>query len=107
MGPWDRSGAKECPAMSTLDKALNNLIDLGNPGVRRERAEQIDQALRTVLALTDGDAAAIVLPGRGERLVLHTGSAAPSLTPAHPEGSEVVRVFAQDPHPVVLPDLTD
>jgi diguanylate cyclase (GGDEF)-like protein len=93
--------------MSSLDKALNNLIDLGNPGLRRERAEQIDQALRTVLALTDGDAAAIALPGRGERLVLHTGSAAPSLTPAHPEGSEVVRVFAQDPHPIVLPDLTD
>lgn len=93
--------------MSSLDKALNNLIDLGNPGVRRERAEQIDQALRTVLALTDGDAAAIGLPGRGERLVLHTGSPAPSLTPAHPEGSEVVRVFAQDPHPIVLTDLTD
>ncbi len=93
--------------MSSLDKALNNLLDLGNPALRRERAEQLDQALRTVLALTDGDAAAIVLPGRGERLVLHSGSAAPSLTPAHPEGSEVVRVFAQDAHPIVLMDLAD
>ena len=93
--------------MSSLDKALNNLIDLGNPGVRRERAEQMDQALRTLLALTDGDAAAILLPGRTERLVLHTGSAAPSLAPGHPEGSEVVRVFLQDPHPVVLNDLRD
>jgi len=93
--------------MSSLDKALNNLLDLGNPAVRRDRAEQLDQALRTLLALADGDAAAIVLPGRGERLVLHNGSAAPSLAPAHPEGSEVVRVLTTDPHPIALADLSD
>jgi len=93
--------------MSSLDKALNNLLDLGNPAVRRDRAEQLDQTLRTLLALTEGDAAAIALPGRGDRLVLHTGSAAPSLTPEHPEGSEVLRTFAQDPHPIAVPDLAD
>lgn len=93
--------------MSSLDKALNNLLDLGNPSVRRDRAEQLDQVLRTLLALTEGDAAAIVLPGRGERLVLHTGSAVPSLVPAHPGGSEVVRALAADPHPVALADLLD
>ncbi|MEO5618776.1 MAG: diguanylate cyclase [Candidatus Eisenbacteria bacterium] len=93
--------------MSSLDKALNNLLDLGNPAVRRDRSEQLDQALRTLLALTDGDAAAIVLPGSGARLVLHTGSAAPSLAPPHPEGSEVVRVLGQDPHPLALTDLAD
>jgi len=93
--------------MSSLDKALNNLIDLGNPAVRRDRAEQLDQALRTLLALTEGDAAAIVLPGRGERLVMHNGSAAPSLSPGHSEGSEVVRTFAQNPQPISLNDLSD
>ena len=93
--------------MSSLDKALNNLLDLGNPAVRRDRAEQLDQTLRTLLALTDGDAAAIALPGREERLVLHTGSAAPSLTPEHPEGSEVLRMFAEDPQPISIPDLVD
>ena len=93
--------------MRSLDKALTSLLDLGNPGVRRDRAEQVDQVLRTLLALTDGDATAIVLPGRGERLVLHTGSAAPSLAPAHPEGSEIVRALGQDPYPVMLADLAD
>ena len=93
--------------MSSLDKALNNLLDLGNPVVRRDRAEQLDQTLRTLLALTDGDAAAIALPGRGDRMVLHTGSAAPSLTPEHPEGSEVLRVFAEDPHPISITDLAE
>lgn len=93
--------------MSSLDKALNNLVDLGNPAVRRDRAEQLDQALRTLLALTDGDATAIVLPGRGERLVLHTGSAAPSMVPAHAGGSEVVRLLGQDPHPILVADLAD
>jgi diguanylate cyclase (GGDEF)-like protein len=93
--------------MSSLDKALNNLLDLGNPAVRRDRSEQLDQALRTLLALTDGDAAAIVLPGGGDRLVLHTGSVVPSLVPAHPEGSEVVRSLAADPHPIALMDLSD
>ena len=93
--------------MSSLDKALNNLLDLGDPTVRRERAEQLDQTLRTLLALTDGDATAIVLPGRGERLVLHSGSAAPSIAPATPEGSEAVRVLGQDPHPISIADLVD
>jgi diguanylate cyclase (GGDEF)-like protein len=93
--------------MNLLDKALNHLLDLGNPTLRRDRAEQLDQALRTMLALTEGDAAVIVLPGRTERLVLHRGSAAPSLAPAHPDGSEVVRTFGQDAHPIALGDLTD
>lgn len=93
--------------MSSLDRALNNLLDLGNPSVRRDRSEQLDQAMRTLLALTEADAAAILLPGRGERLVLHTGSAVPSLVPRQPEGSEVARVLAGDPHPVSVPDLLD
>jgi diguanylate cyclase (GGDEF)-like protein len=95
------------PDMSSLDKALTSLLDLGNPTVRRERAEQLDQTLRTLLALTEGDATAIMLPGRGERLVLHSGSAAPSIVPATAAGSEVVRALALDPHPIVIADLVD
>ena len=93
--------------MSSLDKALNSLLDLGNPAVKRERAEQLDQALRTLLALTEGDATAILLPGRSERLVLHSGTAAPSIVPPHPEGSEVTRALAEDPHPLAIHDLAE
>src|SRR5262245_16107317 len=93
--------------MSALDKALNSLLDLGDPAVRRDRAEQLDQALRTLLALTDGDATAIMLPGRTERLVLHSGTAAPSIAPASPEGSEAARTLAQSPHPIEIAELAD
>ncbi|HTO92513.1 MAG TPA: sensor domain-containing diguanylate cyclase [Candidatus Sulfotelmatobacter sp.] len=93
--------------MSPLDKALNSLLDLGDPAVRRDRAEQLDQALRTLLALTEGDATVIMLPGRAERLVLHSGTAAPSITPVSPEGSEAARTLAQTPQPIVIEELAD
>ena len=93
--------------MSNLDKALNSLLDLGDPAVRRDRAEQLDQALRTLLALTEGDATVIMVPGRSERLVLHAGTAAPSIAPAPPEGSEIARAFATDPHPITIAELTE
>jgi len=93
--------------MPPLDKALNSLLDLGDPAVRRDRAEQLDQALRTLLALTEGDATVIMLPGRAERLVLHSGTAAPSIAPVSSEGSEAVRVLAQTPHPIAIEELSD
>src|SRR5262245_25611478 len=93
--------------MSALDKTLNSLLDLGNPAVRRDRAEQLDQALRTLLALTEGDATVIMLPGRSERLVLHSGTAAPSIAPVPPRGSEAARVLARNPHPIAITELAD
>src|SRR5262249_30416489 len=93
--------------MSTLDKALNSLLDLGDPAVRRDRAEQLDQALRTLLALTEGDATVIMLPGRSERLVLHSRTAAPSIAPLPPKGSEAARVLAQNPQPIAILELAD
>src|SRR5262245_28627438 len=93
--------------MSALDKALNSLLDLGDPAVRRDRAEQLDQALRTLLALTEGDATVTMLPGRRERLVLHSGTAAPSIAPMAPEGSEAARVLADNPQPIAIAELGD
>jgi diguanylate cyclase (GGDEF)-like protein len=94
-------------AMTAIDKALNSLLDLGDPAVRRDRAELVDQALRTLLAMTEGDATVIMLPGRADRLVLHSGTAAPSIAPVSAEGSEAARALALDPHPIAIAELAD
>src|SRR5262249_29798355 len=52
-------------------------------------------------------ATAILLPDGAERLVLHAGTAAPSIAPVPPEGSEAARTLAQNPHPIVIAELGD
>lgn len=95
--------------MSSTDKAMNILLELGNPAVRRTRVEQLDHALRVALALTDGDAAVVLAPAsrRTERLMLHTGSAATAQLPSPAAGSEVVRALSENPEPIVLADLAE
>lgn len=95
--------------MSTLDKALQLLLELGDPAARRTRAEQLDHALRTALALTDGDAAVALSPTsrRGERVVLYAGSTATALLPPAPAGSDVARTLAASPQPVLVADLAE
>ena len=95
--------------MSSLDKALKLLLEINDPAIRRNRAEQLDHALRTLIALTDGDAAVVLSPGsrRGERLVLHAGSGSTAILPPPPLGSEVARQLASDGAPLLIGDLTD
>jgi diguanylate cyclase (GGDEF)-like protein len=95
--------------MSLHEKTLGPLLDLGNLATRRTRAEQFEHALRTALLLTEADAAVLLSPSarRGERFVLHAGSAAPALMPSQTSGSEVARLFAEEPQILALPHLAD
>ena len=95
--------------MAASDKTLELLIALGNPAARRTRSDQIDHALRTALALAEADAAVILSPTsrRGERLVLHAGSAAPATLPPPPETSAIVASFAESCQPLQFADLAD
>lgn len=95
--------------MSSLDKALKLLLELGDPAARRTRAEQLDHALRTLLAMTDGDAAVVLSPSnkRGERLVMHAGSAGTALLPPPARPSEVARSLTENPEPMLVADLGD
>lgn len=95
--------------MGTTDKTLAALLDLGNFASRRTRSEQIEDALRTAMLITEADAAVALAPSsrRGERLVLHAGSEAPAIVPGVEAGSEVSRVFSEDPVPVLLADLSE
>jgi diguanylate cyclase (GGDEF)-like protein len=95
--------------MTSLDKALKLLLELGDPAARRTKAEQFDHALRTVLALTDSDAAVVLSPSsrRGERLVLYAGSTATALLPPPTTESEVVRSLSENPQPLLVADLTE
>lgn len=95
--------------MMSSDKTLVQLSELGDPGRRRSRPELLGDALRTALALTDADAAAVVIPGtrRNERLVLHAGSAMPAVLAAPPQDSTVARTLAECGQPLALGDLSD
>ncbi len=95
--------------MSLQDKALRPLLELNDPTIRRNGAEQVEHALRTALLLTEADAAAVLMPGarRAERQVLHAGSGAIALLPMSPEGSPATRMLGQDPQPLTLADLTE
>ncbi len=93
--------------MSSQDKALKFLLDLGDPTLRRTPAELLEHALRTVLVLTDGDAAVVLSPTsrRGERTVLYSGSAATALLPPAAEPSLVAATLAAEPLPILVADL--
>ena len=91
------------------DKAIDLLLDLGLQTERRTRAQVLDHALRAALTLMEADAAAILTPWsrRGERLVLHAGSATAASILLPPKGSEVARRMAVSSQPISLGDLTD
>jgi diguanylate cyclase (GGDEF)-like protein len=93
--------------MSSQDKALKFLLELGDPALRRTPAELLEHGLRTALALTDGDAAVVLSPTarRGERIVLYAGSAATALLPPAAERSAVAGTLAADPLPILVADL--
>jgi diguanylate cyclase (GGDEF)-like protein len=94
--------------MGLHEKTLDPLLQLGDLTTRRTRSEQIEHAMRTALLLTEADAAVTLLPSarRGERLVMHAGSAVPALVPCQAAGSEVVRFFAEECRLLVLADLS-
>lgn len=91
------------------DRAVEMLLELGNPAGRRTRTQLLDLALRTTLTLTEGDAAAILTPWsrRGERMVLHSGSESPATLQLPAKGSQVVRMLTESCQPIALADLTD
>jgi diguanylate cyclase (GGDEF)-like protein len=95
--------------MASQDKAFEILLELGMPAERPTRAELLDHALRAALALMDADAVAILTSSdqRGERLVLHAGSAMTAAIPVPPNGSEVLRNLAGGSQPLVVSDLSE
>lgn len=95
--------------MTQQDKAVETLLELGNPAERRTRAELLDRALQTAQMLMDADAVVILNPSsrRGHRLALHNGSAVPAVLPPPANGSEVVRRFATSVEPIALGELSD
>jgi diguanylate cyclase (GGDEF)-like protein len=95
--------------MNTQENTPALLLDLGDTFARRNRAEQVQHALRTALALTDGDAA-VVLTQSGrhvERLVMYAGSPAPAAVPPAPKGSEVARTLIESLEPISVADLSE
>jgi len=94
--------------MNSQDKAQQALLELGDPAERRTRMEVLDRALRTAMLLTDADAVALTTHQRGgERLLLHTGSAATAVMPLPLRGSEVVQRFGDSAQPIALDDLSE
>jgi diguanylate cyclase (GGDEF)-like protein len=91
------------------DKAMDLLLELGNPAERRTRARLLSQALNAVVKLMEADAAVIATPWsrRGERLALHTGSAAPAALPMGEAGSAVIRALAETCEPLAVADLSE
>jgi len=95
--------------MKSHENSFEFLLEVGNPADRGTRTELLDRALHTALKLMDADAAAILTSSsrRGERLVLHAGSAATAKLQLPPEGSEVIRSLAGEFKPLALADLSD
>lgn len=95
--------------MTSQQKMLGLLLDLGNPAERRTRTELIERAMHTALILVDADAVVFLSPSnrRGERLALHAGSAAPALVPPSSEVGEVLRRFGENCMPLAIADLSD
>ena len=91
------------------DKAIQMLLDLGNPAERRTRTQLLDQALRTTLALTEADAAVILTPWsrRGDRMVLHSGSGSPATALLSTKPSVVAQEMAENCQPLMLLDLSE
>jgi diguanylate cyclase (GGDEF)-like protein len=95
--------------MTSPNRTIEVLLDLGNPTERWTRTELLDRALRTALTLTDADAAVILTSshGREQRLALHGGSAVLAALQSPPSGSEVLRALVQGREPLLVPDLSE
>jgi diguanylate cyclase (GGDEF)-like protein len=94
--------------MASNDKALGLVLELGDPGERRNRAERLEQAMRLALALMDGDAVVVRPPmtRSGKRTALHARSVGTATLAAAARPSEIVRRFAQDCTPLAFPNLS-
>ncbi len=94
--------------MNGQEKTPDLLLELGNLTARRTRDGQLQHALRTALALTDGDAAVVHIPSarRVERLVMYAGSPAPAKLPAEADASLVVSHLAGCVEPLAVADLS-
>src|SRR5262245_26499324 len=95
--------------MTSPDKALPLLNELGNPARRRARAELLRDAMSAALVLTDADAGTMIVPGgpSSEHLVLHAGGGAPGAMAAGRQASVVTGMLAQSDEPLLLGDLVD
>jgi diguanylate cyclase (GGDEF)-like protein len=95
--------------MAGSDKALELLLELGDPTIRRARAEHVEHAMRVALTLMDADAVVVRAPHstHGKRLALHSGSTGAAVLPPPANGSAVLRLLADDYGPLVTPDLTE
>jgi len=95
--------------MAGSDKALDLLLELGNPTIRRARAEHVEHAMRVALTLMDADAVVVRAPHsvNGKRLALHSGSNAAAILPPPAEESTVIRMLTAEYAPLMTPDLTD
>ena len=94
--------------MNGQERMPDPLLDLGSLTERRTRAGQLQHALRTALALTDGDAAVILIPSarRVERLVMYAGTPAPAFLPPDPQGSAAARHLGEVGEPLAVADLS-
>ena len=95
--------------MSSNEKTLEALLELGNPTARRNRSEHVEQAMRVALLLMDADAVVVLTPAsrNGKRLALHAGSAAAAMLPGPPQGSAVARTLTDNYQPLMFPDLSN
>lgn len=95
--------------MTSPNKTIEALLELGHPAERWTRTELLDRALRTALTLTEGDAAVILTSSRGreQRLALHGGSAVLAALQSPPTGSGVLSTLVQGREPLLVPDLSE
>lgn len=95
--------------MSSPDKALDLLLELGNPAERWTRSELLDRALRTLQALTDADAVIVLTTSREheERIALYGGSSVLAVLQSASTGSEVIRGLLESNHALQIADLVD
>jgi len=94
---------------TTPDKAMKVLLELGDPAARRTRTQLVKAALHAATTLMDADAVALTTPWsrRGERLVLHAGSATPARVEPADGGSPIVRAMAESCEPHTVGDLSE
>jgi len=95
--------------MTSNEKLLETILELGSSVMRRTRTEHFEDAMHLALMLMDADAVTVLPPAnpRGERLAFYAGSDVPAVLLPAPLGSEVVRGFAKHVQPLLFPDLTD